>query len=91
MRLVCILSRMRPEDVADLLNAQPFQPFTVFTNDGRSIFVGHRELANLTTRILFVFAATDEPHGIPERVAILPLAGLSRVDVSPRRARRKTA
>ena len=36
---------MRPEDIADLLNAQPFQPFTVFTNDGRSIFVGHRELA----------------------------------------------
>jgi hypothetical protein len=82
---------MKPEDIADLLNAQPFQPFTVFTSDGRSIFVGHRELANLTTSVLVVLAATEEPHGIPERMSILPLAGISRVDVSPRRARHKTA
>ena len=82
---------MKPEDIADLLNAQPFHPFTVFTNDGRELFVGHRELAKLTTSLLFVFAATEEPQGIPERVSILPLGGISRIDLSPRRARKKAA
>ena len=82
---------MKAEDIAALLDAQPFHTFTVFTNDGRSAVVGHRELAKLTTSLLFVFAATEEPNGIPERASILPLEGISRIDLSPRRARRKVA
>ncbi|MBI2949872.1 MAG: hypothetical protein HYY23_19750 [Verrucomicrobia bacterium] len=82
---------MKPEDLTDLLNAEPFRPFTVFTNDDRALFVGHREVAKLTTSLLFVFAATEEPDGIPDRVSILPLAGISRIDLPPRRARKKAA
>ena len=82
---------MKPQAVAALLNAQPFHPFTVFTKDGRSATVGHRELAYLTTTILFVFYGTQEPSDIPERFSIIPLEGIARVDVTPRRAKRSAA
>ena len=82
---------MKAEDIASLLDAQSFHSFTVFTNDGRSALVGHRELAKLTSTLLFVFAATEDPTGIPERVSIPPLAGIACIDLTPRRARRKVA
>jgi len=82
---------MKPEQIAALLNAQPFHPFTVFTKDGRSVHVGHRELANLTTTLLVVFSAVQEPTGIPERFSLLSLEAISRVDVTTRRTRRSAA
>ena len=82
---------MKPEDIAALLNAQPFHPLEVFTNHGRSLLIGHRELANLTTSVPVVFEGIDEPTGIPERFSILPLDDIARIDVRPRRTRRRTA
>ena len=50
---------MSPERIRDILNTQPFQPFTVHTGDGKSVDVLSKEFAYLRPggRTLMV----DEP------------------------------
>ncbi len=52
---------MRPEDLLFWLRAQPFVPFRITTNSGRSYDVRHSELVRLMRTSLLYFTPADQP------------------------------
>jgi len=52
---------VRPEDVLFWLKAQPFQPFRITMNSGRTYDVRHSELVRLLRTSLVYFTPSDEP------------------------------
>jgi hypothetical protein len=52
---------VRPEDLLFWLRAQPFQPFRITTNSGRTYDVHHSELVRLMRTSLVYFTPSAEP------------------------------
>ncbi len=53
---------MRVEDVRNLYQAEPFQPFTLHLDDGRELPVRHREFISLAPsgRTVIVYQPNDD-------------------------------
>lgn len=52
---------MRPEDVLVWLRAQPFAPFRITMNSGRTYEVRHPEMARLMRTSMMLFAPGPQP------------------------------
>jgi hypothetical protein len=52
---------MRPEDVLFWLRAQPFRPFRITMNSGRSYDIRHPELVRLMRTSLVIFTPSEQP------------------------------
>jgi hypothetical protein len=51
---------VRPEDILQWLQAQPFRPFRITMNSGRAIEVRHPELVRVLRTSLMVFRPTEQ-------------------------------
>ena len=64
---------MRPEDVLFWIQAQPFRPFRITMNSGRTLDVRHPELVRLMrTSLLYFTPARDQPQ-VAERAEMIGL------------------
>ena len=52
---------MRPEDVLFWLRAQPFYPFRITMNSGKTYDIRHPELVRLMRTSLVIFTPSDQP------------------------------
>jgi hypothetical protein len=72
---------MRPDDLRELLREQPFQPFTLYVLDGTSYAIRHPELAIVgRSTVRIGIAATDSASNLPDRLVILALLHISRIE-----------
>ncbi len=70
---------MRPEDVLFWLQAQPFQPFRVTLNSGRSFEVRHPELVRLMRTSLLHFTPSNQ-EGVFDRAETIGLVLVERIE-----------
>jgi hypothetical protein len=63
---------VRPEDILFWLRAQPFVPFRITTNSGRSYDVRHSELVRLLRTSLLYFTPAEQPD-VYDRVKMVVL------------------
>jgi hypothetical protein len=65
---------MRPEDIRELRDAQPFVPFRICLTDGKSFEVPHRDFVMIAKTVIDVGVATDASSRIYDQlVRISPL------------------
>ena len=73
---------MRPEDIAALLQKQPFQPFRLHRTDGRTVDVRHPRLVGVARTYLFVGqAAWNGPPDIFDRFEFVQLENIQRLEL----------
>jgi hypothetical protein len=72
---------MRPDDVLQLLRAQPFRPFRISLSDGKEVEVRHPEMAIVERSTVFVAVPGPRgPEGPAERVVICALVHITRME-----------
>ena len=58
---------MRPEDIRDLLNREPFKPFQIHLSDGRSFEIRHPEFVMVLRNRLDIGLAKEPGSEFPDR------------------------
>ncbi len=59
---------MRPDDIVEMLQQRPFQPFRVYLSDGTVYEIRHAELVKVgRSKAMIFFPTVDEPHAVFER------------------------
>jgi hypothetical protein len=76
-----ILALMKPEQLKELLAAQPFVPFRVRMSDGTTYDIKHPELALVSQNVLVIGTGLQSPTGIPEMVRVCSAAHITTVEV----------
>ncbi len=71
---------MSPEDLRDLLRAQPFRPFRLYLTDGSSYDIWHPDDAITSRRILAVGIGGDPSQGVFDRIAQLSILHIVRIE-----------
>ena len=75
---------MRPDDVVEMLQQKPFQPFRIFLSDGTVYEIRHAELVKVgRSKILIFFPTVDEPHAVFERYVSASLLHITRLEPVP--------
>lgn len=65
---------MRPEDIRELRDAQPFVPFRICVTDGKSYEVPHRDFVMIARTVIDVGISTNSAPGIYDQIVrISPL------------------
>ncbi len=59
---------MRPEDIRELRDAQPFVPFRICLTDGKSYDVLHRDFVMLARTVVDIGVATNPASGIYDQI-----------------------
>ena len=73
---------VRPEDILFWLRAQPFVPFRITTNSGRSYEVRHAELVRLMRTSLLYFTPAKEP-ALFDRAEMIGLVLIDHIEALP--------
>ena len=71
---------MSPQEVLNYLQAQPFRPFRIRMNSGRTFDIRHPEMVRVGRRDLLIFTFVSESPGVYDRwenVALLLIESLS--------------
>lgn len=71
---------MRPDDVLTWTRAVPFRPFRIVLNSGRSYEIRHPEMVRLTRSTAFIFLSDGEPAEPYERVEMISLLLMERLE-----------
>jgi hypothetical protein len=76
---------MRPEDVLRWLRAQPFRPFRITLNSGRTFDVRHPEMVRLlrTTLLLFTLTEQADVYEWAEMVGLLLIESIAPLEAPP--------
>lgn len=75
---------MRPDDVVEMLQHKPFQPFRIFLSDGAVYEIRPAELVKVgRSKVLIFFPTLDEPHAVFERYVSVALIHLTRLEPVP--------
>lgn len=70
---------MRPEDILFWLRAQPFRPFRLTTNSGRTYDVRHSELVRLLRTSLLYFTPAEQ-DGVFDRAEMIGLVLIDHIE-----------
>lgn len=71
-------------DIKKHLDARPYQPLTLITNEGSSIVLTDPDNVVLTKFQLHLYATPAENEVIPERIAeIVSLVNVARIKIEP--------
>ena len=73
---------MRPEDILQLLRAQPFEPFRIYLSDGATCEIRHPELAIVGRSVAVVgIPGPEGPDGPVERTVNCSLMHITRTEL----------
>jgi hypothetical protein len=65
---------MRPEDIRELRDAQPFVPFRICLTDGKAYDVPHRDFVMIARTVIDIGVARNPAGGIYDQIVrVLPL------------------
>ncbi len=65
---------MRPEDLRELRDANPFVPFRICLTDGKGYDVPHRDFLMISRTVIDIGVARDPASGIYDRIVrVAPL------------------
>jgi hypothetical protein len=70
---------MRYDDIRELLDERPFQPFRIFMSDGKTFDILHPEFAFLMKSRLLVGIPAETPEGVPDHAQHCALLHIVRV------------
>ena len=70
---------MRPEDILHWLRAQPFRPFRITMNSGRSYEIRHPEVVRVLRTSIVIFTPTDQ-EDVFERGDMIGLVLIERIE-----------
>jgi len=76
---------MTPQEVLNYLQAQPFRPFRIRMNSGRTFTIRHPEMVRVGKRDLLIFTFVDESSSVYdhwENLSLLLIESLSPLEVS---------
>ena len=76
---------MTPQEVLNYLQVQPFRPFRIRMNSGRTFDIRHPEMVRVGKRDLLIFTfVSDSPHVYDrwENVALLLIESLAPLEAS---------
>ena len=71
---------MRPDELLTWLRPTPFRPFRITLNSGRSYGIHHPEMVKVGFSAAHVFYYTGEPADPYERVEMVALSLMERVE-----------
>jgi len=71
---------MRPEDVREHLECQPFEPFRLFMSGGATFVVQHPDMCIVSRSSVYVGIADRKPSRIAQRVAHCALMHITRIE-----------
>ena len=57
---------MRPQDIKEIRDAQPFAPFRIVFTDGRAFDIPHPDHLFITQHQIGIAVEHNTPNGIPE-------------------------
>ena len=75
-----VLGVMRPEDLKELRDREPFRPFRLVFTDGRAFEVPHRDFLMITRHTVDIAVAPDPVTGLPERIVFASPLHIARVE-----------
>jgi hypothetical protein len=71
---------MRPEDIRELRDAQPFVPFRICLTDGKSYEVPHRDFVMIARNVIDIGVARRTANGIYDEIARISPLHIVRVE-----------
>lgn len=72
---------MRPEDILELLRAQPFEPFRLYVSDGVSYDIRHPDMAIVQrSKVVVGVPGPAGPDGPMERAVNVALVHITRTE-----------
>lgn len=71
---------MRPDDLLTWLRAAPFRPFRMYLNSGRTYEIRHPEMLRVGRSSVNVFSFTGEPADPYERMEMVSLLLIERIE-----------
>ncbi|MBW3542740.1 MAG: hypothetical protein KY476_20955 [Planctomycetes bacterium] len=75
---------MSPFDLLDLLRKRPFEPFRIYTTEGRIYEIRHPDEALvLVSRVVVPAPRSDSVEGIPRHADDVALAHIVRIEEIP--------
>ena len=77
---------MKPQDIRDLVRAEPFKSFRLHLADGKSLRIPHPDFILVTREMVVV--ANELPGGVPGDINLVPYEHIVRVEMLPRRTSR---
>jgi hypothetical protein len=84
---------VRPTDVREHLEAQPFGPFRLFLSDGETLDVRHPDMCIVSRSAVYVGVADRRSPGVAQRVTQCSLLHITRIEplngAAPRPSRRR--
>lgn len=72
---------MKPEQLKELLTAEPFVPFRIRMSDGATYEVKHPEMALVSQTVVAIGTGLESPTGVPELVRLCALSHITTVEV----------
>jgi len=76
---------MTPQEVLNYVQAQPFRPFCIRMNSGRTYEIRHPEMVRVGRRDLLIFTFVSDSPGVYDRwenVSLLLIESLSPLDTA---------
>jgi hypothetical protein len=76
---------MSPQEVLNYLHAQPFRPFRIRMNSGRTLEIRHPEMVRVGRRDLLIFSFVSDSPDVYDRwenVSLLLIESLSPLEAS---------
>jgi hypothetical protein len=77
---------LKPEEIRELLDARPFEPFRIHLSDGSAFDVKHPEMVLVARTHLDIGVAGDPEQKIAERIVRCALLHVVKLDPSITRA-----
>jgi hypothetical protein len=71
---------MRPEDIRELREAEPFVPFRICLTDGKSYDVPHRDFVMIARNVIDIGLARTTGEGIYDQIARISPLHIVRVE-----------
>ncbi len=59
---------MKPEDIRELRDAEPFVPFRIFLTDGKTYDIPHRDFLMVARNVIDIGLADNPASGIYDRI-----------------------
>lgn len=77
---------MKPQDLRDLVRADPFKPFRLHLADGKNLRVPHPDFVLISREMVVI--AGELPGGAPGAVNLVPYEHIVRIEMLPRKVGR---
>jgi hypothetical protein len=71
---------MRPEDIRELRDAQPFVPFRICLTDGKTYDVPHRDFVMIARSVIDIGVSTQQDPGIYDQIVRISPIHIVRVE-----------